>query len=70
MPTSVLLQRDAIGQDSLLLNDAFAVVTRSLTQKAAVEGPDVPMENLPKDMPIQGQAAADVSHPCCCSREC
>ena len=60
MPTSVLLQRDAIGQDSLLLNNAFAVVTRSLTQKAVVEGPDVPMENLPKDMLVQGQAAADV----------
>ena len=58
LPTSVLLGRDITGQDSLLLNNAFAVVTRSQTQKGAVEGPDVFMESLHGKMPVhQGQAA-------------
>ena len=61
LPTSVLLGRDVTGQDSLLLNNTFAVVTRTQTQKAAVEGPNVPMESLLGEMPVQGQVATEVS---------
>ena len=60
LPTSLLLG-NVTGQNSLLLNNAFAVVTRSQTQKAAVEGPNFPMESLPREMPVQGQAATDMS---------
>ena len=59
--TSVLLGRDVTGHDSLLLNNAFAFVTRSQTQKAAVECPNVPMKSLLGEVPVQGQVATDVS---------